>query len=65
MMPLEVPLEEEKVNSLDLENAGLSAISSELGTSGSNENDNVAHTRKQKVSCVPRLIKSKRKHVEK
>lgn len=54
-----------KVNSLDLENAGSSACSSELGTSGSNENDSVAHTRKQKVSCVPKLIDSKRKHLEK
>ena len=59
------PLEDEEIQSLDLENAGLSASSSELGTSSSNEIDSVTHTRKQKVNCVPKLIDSKRKHLEK
>lgn len=59
------PLEDEEVQSLDSENAGSSASSSELGTSSSNENDSVTHTRKRKVNCVPKLIDSKRKHLEK
>ena len=58
-------LEDEEVQSLDSENAGSSPSLSELGTSSSNENDSVTHTRKRKVNCVPKLIDSKRKHLEK
>ena len=58
-------MEDEEVQSLDSENAGSSPSLSELGTSSSNENDSVTHTRKRKVNCVPKLIDSKRKHLEK
>ena len=49
---------------MDSENAGSSPSLSELGTSSSNENDSVTHIRKRKVNCAPKLIDSKRKHLE-
>lgn len=57
-------LEDKEISSLDLENAGSSESSNELGTSSSNENDNVAHTKKRKLNCVPKLIDNKRKHLQ-
>ena len=59
------PSEDEEIPTLDLESAGSSASSSELGTSSSNENDTVAHTKKRKVNSVPKLIDNKRKHLQK
>lgn len=58
-------LEAEEIPSLDLENSGSSASSSELGTRSSNQNVSVAHTKKGKVNCVLKLIENKRKHLQK
>ena len=58
------PSEDEEIPSLDLESAGSLASSNEPGTSSSNENDTVAHTKKRKVNSVPKLIDNKRKHLQ-
>lgn len=53
--------------SLDLETAGTSAGSSDLGPGddGGSASGDVAPGNKRKANCVPKLIDNKRKHLEK
>lgn len=52
---------------MDLETAGTSAGSSDLGPGdgGGSTSGDVAPGNKRKANCVPKLIDNKRKHLEK